>query len=121
MEPNGVVRFGTWATTIAVTAPLIATIFYVGFLSKTNSDAIALQIITNQMMVTEISALRSRVQAQELALNEVETQFCAQDIVRNLMHANDLREIAMMWQKLFDQRFPTDNAFYPTICNRKTP
>jgi hypothetical protein len=54
-------------------------------------------------------------------LVQVETQFCASDIVRNLMHANDLRALSIMWHEIFPKsQLPTDNAYYPTICN-KTP
>jgi len=60
---------------------------------------------------TELVAMREK-------LTEVETQFCASDIVRNLMHAADLRETAMLWHKTFGETLPTDNAYYPTICNR---
>jgi hypothetical protein len=50
-------------------------------------------------------------------LVEVETQFCGNDVVRNLMHANDLRVLAILWHKAFpDSTLPTDNAFYPKIC-----
>jgi hypothetical protein len=50
-------------------------------------------------------------------LVEVETQFCGSDVVRNLMHANDLRLFSMLWHKAFpDTTLPTDNAFYPKIC-----
>jgi hypothetical protein len=54
-------------------------------------------------------------------LVQVETQFCASDIVRNLMHANDLRVLSVMWHEIYPKsQFPTNNAYYPTICN-KTP
>jgi hypothetical protein len=119
MPANGAVKLSTWATTVAVIVPLLATIFYVGFLSQTNSAAIADQKKTNEAFVAQIDTLRGRVQAQELALLEVETQFCAQDIVRNLMHANDLRDLSLLWQKTFETKLPTDNVFYPTICNRR--
>lgn len=50
-------------------------------------------------------------------LVEVETQFCSSDVVRNLMHANDLRLLAMLWHKVFlDTTLPTDNVYYPQIC-----
>lgn len=49
---------------------------------------------------------------------EIETQFCASDIVRNLMHANDLRQVALLWKKVYGEEYPTDNSFYPQVCNR---
>lgn len=52
-------------------------------------------------------------------LIEVETQFCASDIVRNLMHVSDLRYMAMLWHTTFPTMvLPTDNSYYPKICNR---
>jgi hypothetical protein len=65
-----------------------------------------------------IAALGSSAVSINMSLKEVETQFCASDIVRNLMHANDLREVSLLWQKIFGTPYPTDNAYYPSICNR---
>jgi hypothetical protein len=48
-------------------------------------------------------------------LVEVETQFCAEDAMRNLMHANDLRDFAMLWGKTMGSELPISNAFYPQI------
>jgi hypothetical protein len=62
---------------------------------------------------------RSQVAAMNAKLVEIETQFCASDIVRNLTHADDMRLTALMWAKLYPgEKLPTDNAFYPRICNR---
>jgi hypothetical protein len=59
----------------------------------------------------QIAQLRS-------ALVEIETQFCASDSVRNLMHAQDLRYFAMLWHKVFrDSDLTTDQAYYPVICH----
>jgi outer membrane murein-binding lipoprotein Lpp len=51
-------------------------------------------------------------------LNEVETQFCASDNVRNLTHATDMRLMATVFEKVFGQPLPIGNAFYPRVCNR---
>lgn len=69
-------------------------------------------------MLAWIYTLQDRVTKIEVASNEIETQFCAQDIVRNLMHANDLRTVSLLWEKTFGVKYPTDNTYYPTICNR---
>jgi hypothetical protein len=67
-----------------------------------------------------IAALRTDVVRLMADLREVETQFCASDTVRNLMHANDLRQVSLLWQKVYGFPFPTANAYYPMICNRNT-
>lgn len=52
------------------------------------------------------------------SLSEIEGQICSQDDTRNLMHADDLRVMSMLWQHSHLGRYPTDNAFYPQICNK---
>jgi hypothetical protein len=69
-------------------------------------------------ILTWVYTLQDRITRNEVALIEVETQFCAQDIVRNLMHANDLRNISILWEKEFGSPYPISNTYYPTICNR---
>lgn len=59
------------------------------------------------------------ITTQGAALKEIETQFCSSDIVRNLMHANELRVLSMIWTKVFPGSvYPTDNSYYPRVCNR---
>jgi hypothetical protein len=72
-------------------------------------------------METQVAANAGERRAQfgvmAARLTEVETQFCGSDVVRNLMHANDLRLFSILWHKVFpDSTLPTDNAFYPRIC-----
>lgn len=62
---------------------------------------------------------RSQFAVMNAKLVEIETQFCASDIVRNLLHANDMRIQSLLWAKSYPgDKMPTDNAFYPRICNR---
>lgn len=70
------------------------------------------------LIVDRQAGLRADVVQQAAALIEIETQFCASDIVRNLMHAEDVRKLSMLWQKEFQVQFPTDNTYYPVVCNR---
>lgn len=64
---------------------------------------------------------RGKEEGMRQKLVEIETQFCASDIVRNLLHATDMRVQAMLWSKVFpDVRLPTDNTFYAKVCNRNT-
>lgn len=49
---------------------------------------------------------------------EIETQFCEQGHIINLMHANELRIIAILWHKTTGDVYPTDNAYYPIVCHQ---
>lgn len=77
-----------------------------------------LRAIENAMS-TNMADRKSVEAGLKASLVEVETQFCASDQIRNLMHANDLRVQSVLWQhagSLGD--YPTANAYYPSICNR---
>ena len=65
-----------------------------------------------------VARLRADMTGFTADLREIETQFCASDIVRNLMHVDDLRRFSLLWGKVFGQELPISNAYYPTICNR---
>lgn len=70
-------------------------------------------------MLAWIYNLQDRVTKMEVAQNEVETQFCAADTARNLMHANDLRNYAILYKHVMGNDYPVGNAYYPVICNRR--
>jgi hypothetical protein len=120
---NGASRLGLWLS-IAISAGLlfgmIGTVFYVGFRVQTTGDSLDLLIRRVSVMEDKFNLLQDRMTKIEVAQNEIETQFCAQDIVRNLMHANDLRNLSVLWEKQFGSPYPTNNAYYPMICNRRT-
>jgi transcriptional regulator of met regulon len=66
-----------------------------------------------------MAARRTNLSVLDARMVEIETQFCARDIISNLMHANDLRMLSMLWKKTFDgSTYPTDNTFYPKVCNQ---
>jgi hypothetical protein len=72
-----------------------------------------------QTISVTVAERRQQFAVMEARLVEVETQFCASDIVRNLMHATDMRLISLLWRKAFpDTLLPTDNSYYPMVCNR---
>lgn len=78
--------------------------------------------LENRQGRTEDRILAARTDITQLQAGaiEIETQFCGNDHLRNLMHANDMRIQAMLWQKVFpDSTLTTDNAYYPMVCNRK--
>ncbi|MDE2096395.1 MAG: hypothetical protein KGL39_04050 [Patescibacteria group bacterium] len=98
---NGTTKWATWISALAALALVIG-----GFATW----------ISNQD--NQISTLKSSQTALTRDLREVETQFCAADIIRNLMHNDDRRQIATMWEKVFGTRMPNDGSYNPTICNR---
>lgn len=121
-ETNGASRAGLYlsiAASLAFLLGAVGSMFYVAFKAQSNTDALAAQTMIVSGLIGRIGQLEDRQTKTEVAANEIETQFCAMDIVRNLMHANDLRNTSLLWQKTFGTEYPIDNAFYPTICNRK--
>ena len=97
----------------------VGTIFYVGFKVQSTADAMLVMSRRIDVMEMELGASKDRLTKIEISANEIETQFCAQDIVRNLMHATDMRNLSILWEKEFGSAYPTNNAYYPTICNRR--
>jgi hypothetical protein len=72
----------------------------------------------NQMSEREM-ILRTNSATMGAKMSEIETQFCGEDHVRNLMHSQDLRTMSMMWNKVFpNSTLPSSDAYYPQICNR---
>lgn len=77
-------------------------------------------VLNNQVGAASdrINTLRENAASMKALVTEIETQFCSADQTRNMMHAFDLRLLAMLWQKVNNATLPTDNAYYPTICRR---
>ena len=59
-----------------------------------------------------------RIRTVERDLNEIETQFCANDQIRNTNLSHVERMIAMLWQKEYGQPYPV-STYFPMVCNRK--
>jgi hypothetical protein len=119
---NGANRISLYIGIAASGAVLLVTLggfFYVAFQTSSNAAKIEAQQKLIDAIQDTVSLNRGRLSAQEMALKEIETQFCSEDIVRNLMHANDMRIESMLWTRSFGAALPTDNAYYPIICNRK--
>ena len=73
-------------------------------------------------LTERVNVLRNDGATTKATMAEIESQFCAGDIVRNLMHAQDMRLVSMLWRKQFpDSPYPTDNSYYPRVCNRVDP
>jgi hypothetical protein len=82
------------------------------------STRIDAQTATDNGLAERLSELRVDTTQLKAGEIEIETQFCASDIVRNMLHAAELRVESILWKKVFGDSPPTDNAFYPQICNR---
>lgn len=52
-------------------------------------------------------------------INEIETQFCAADDLRNITHAADLRNFAMLYEKIYGVPYQIGNTYFPKVCNRR--
>lgn len=119
--PNGYGRAGFYAQILGVIFVLIGAIFWVGSIANqvsANSTGMVALGVRIAALETDLRRNDLETSSIERDLREVETQFCSTDIVRNLMHATDLRTTSLLWQKVFSTPYPTDNAFYPQICNR---
>lgn len=124
---NGYSRAGFYVAVggagFSMLAALVAIVFWVGGIASdvaSNKATLAnderrMETITSDLRTNDL--LTSNITRD---LREVETQFCAADIIRNLMHASDLRTTSELWQKIYGHPFPTDNAYYPQICQHPT-
>lgn len=118
---NGYGKAGFWVSLASVALVIIGAIIWVGALANevaANNKAIVDQDRRVERLASDLSRNDLETSGITRDLKEVETQFCASDIVRNLMHANDMRTVSLLWQKTYGVPYPTDNAYYPTICNR---
>lgn len=124
--PNGKSAVAFWVAVLvpafSFLAALVGVIWQlasVAFSVTDMSGKVAALQIQREADRQEIARLRIDSSEQKAALLEIETQFCERDHLSNLTHASDLRWFAMLWSKTFGQTLPTDNAYYPTVCNRK--
>jgi hypothetical protein len=93
--------------------------------ATSKSDRAQLNDRTRQLetqSANNVAERRAQYSTMAAKLIEIETQFCASDIVRNMINANDLRLLAMLWARAYPgEKYPTDNAYYPRVCNRVAP
>lgn len=122
---NGAVRWQAWAgiifTAILILASLVTYAVQINGAERDAADARQQAANLEARLATANARIEqgtAQITAIRENLKEIETQFAASDIVRNLMHANDLRVQSLLWQKVYGVPFPTDNAYYPSIANR---
>jgi uncharacterized protein (DUF1786 family) len=124
---NGNMRWQTFASlaVIGLTIGGALITFYIQSMNMSTQVAalqVAMKAVEDNVarMSDRLAEERSSSIQLQTSLTEIETQFCSSDIIRNLMQANDMRMMAMVWKKLYNQTIPTDNAYYPQVCNRAT-
>lgn len=62
------------------------------------------------------SDVRADISRLSAGLVEVETQFRSEDQIRNVQWADMRRTFALLWEKVFGTRYPSDVSFYPSIA-----
>lgn len=76
---------------------------------KNQLDKVAAEQVSRSSVLTGL----------EESFKEVETQFCADEQIRNDFHAEDLRFREMLLRKAWpDAHYSTSNATYPEICRK---
>lgn len=135
---NGYAKTGVYASVFIAASTLLIAFIWVG--------SIAAQVAQNKSdlggLVTRMGKIEDAVSSAGLAdlprrvatlesdlrendtataiigrdLREIETQCRAIENQSNLIHAYDLRQIAVLYEKVFGGMYHTDNAFYPDIC-----
>lgn len=65
-----------------------------------------------------INSMDETTTRESAALSEIETQFCASDIVRNMSNQNIAKLMAILWRKVMGDTMPAGDPYYPMVCNR---
>lgn len=122
---NGAARWQLYLAASALLFSTVAFFVWIGTIQadvRANQGAIIEQKASVLMLTQEVSAQRNQLSVICADLVEVETQFKASDQVRNLMHTNDLRIQAMLWNKIFMGIYPVGDPYLPTIAqDQPTP
>jgi hypothetical protein len=98
---------------------------YVSLATRPLSEAAQVSIKDRDAMHQAISISSDKISNGERrdekfdsSLTEIETQFRAADQVRNIQFANQLRYDALLWERIFGTRFPSDIQYYPSISQK---
>lgn len=113
---NGIVRWQVWASIAAVATVLMTSLFNLWFTANTAATTGVELKDRVVKLEAQISADRIDISSLKNRNTEIETQFRASDQVRNLMHASDMRVLALLWHKSYKEDYPIQNAYYPTIA-----
>jgi hypothetical protein len=110
---------------------LLSFLFTVLWRVFTLTTAVEQQVAVNDELRRRVGALETAMYEGKLGdhqltvakitrdLNEIETQFCSADNLRNVTEASHMRIVAVLWEKVFGAPYQISNAFYPKVCNRQ--
>lgn len=119
---NGASKRQFWITTAIaaffVVLPLIGYITQLASISNTvstNTGRLKDHDSSIYNLQIQVNTLQTQLSSARQALKEIETQFCAEDDMRNTLHSSDLRFEAQIYEKLFGERFPLDGTYYAHI------
>jgi cell division protein FtsX len=106
------------AVMIAIAGSILTLLVNINTLGNTVVNLSARVVVLETGAITSqerIATINAHIAAIQRDLVEIETQFCAEDAMRNLTHASDLRLLAMVWTKAMGVEMQTSNAYYPRI------
>ncbi len=119
LPTNGTAKWQLWVSLASIGVVVLGSLmvlYFTAFSALAKVDALEIRVA---LMENTAGATRTDVSVIRRDLREIETQFRAADQVRNIMHANDLRTMSMLWKKAFNADYPISNAYYPTIAQDK--
>ena len=114
-------RIELWVSLLGAFTLVGGIVYWIGTIAaQININTEHLRAIDARLNALEVSERSDQLDLTKLVRdqNQIATQFCGDDTIRNLMHSNELRVEAMLWQKVFSTNYPTDNAYYPTLCQK---
>jgi ACT domain-containing protein len=126
-EGNGVVtaKRQLWVTTAGLAVVLVGSLIgmYVKIDAADRSaqeSAAQLKEVERRMdrLSTQSDANRIDIASLKRDGLETETQLCAIEEMRNMMHVNDIRTTSVMWRKVYGSDYPAGTTYFPIICNR---
>jgi hypothetical protein len=106
------------AILVAVGGALLTLLLNINTLSNQVSalqgDRDRMSIRINAVEAQNSALTISRAETQRDAV-EVEEQLCRLSNIVALMHAYDLRSLAILWHHIYGEEFPISNTIYPQV------
>lgn len=123
---NGM-RWQQWlvagAAAVPISGSLLAFFIQIASIESTVAE-LTLKVSALEQKAADAMGERKDIQIEITDLKaktkEIETQFCAEDTLRNEIESFHLRIDAMLWQGTFKSQMPTESAYYPVIGQCKS-